>query len=140
MKTKIIMLLFTALVTTTLSAQERIRSYYCVQVSSPNALPSVSENTSTYVEWYDNGTIKMLDGTVWRYQGKNNGVYVYAFQGGSVYMPGTRYLTACFSSDFSRLQVNFYFGMLGMEYPMSAMYSYLGEGRQPAYDWFNKKY
>ena len=79
----------------------------------------------------------MSDGTAWRYQGVSNGVHVYSYLNTSLYMPGTRYVNVGFSNDYSVMQVNFYFGMLGMEYPMTSVYGYLGEGRQPAYDWYN---
>ena len=52
---------------------EKTRSYYCQQTAGPDTRygPNVQVplKDATYVEWYSDNTIKMMDGTIWQYQG-----------------------------------------------------------------------
>lgn len=145
MKTKIITMFIVTLMTTlTMNAQERTRSYFCQQTSGPVSTgPVATTNQATFVEWYDNGTIKMMDGTVWKYQGMRNGCHVYSFwKATSLIMPNTQYQNAVFTADYSMMQINYVFGvgMPGFAIQMNSLYKYIGEGRQPAYDWINGRY
>jgi len=128
----------------TMNAQERTRSYFCQQINSPVSTgPTACLNQATFVMWYDDDTIKMMDGTVWRYQGMTNGYHVYAFSRATgMIMPNTQYQYAIFTTDYSRMQVNYIFGvgMPGFAIQMSSLYKYIGEGQQPAYDWMSGKY
>ena len=126
---------------------ERVRSYYCQQISGPDTQygpnQRVPDRQATYVEWYSDNTIKMMDGTIWQYRGRYNGFHNYAFvRASGMIMPGTQYVEAIFTADFSKMQVNYYFGigMPGMAIPMNALYNYIGEGTQPAYDWMSGRY
>lgn len=137
-------MLVVTFITLTMNAQERTRSYFCQQTSGPVSTgPVAASNLATFVEWYENGTIKMMDGTVWKYQGRKNGYHVYSFLKSTMMaMPGTQYQTAVFTADYSMMQINFIFGvgMPGFAVPMNSFYKYIGEGRQPAYDWINGRY
>lgn len=144
MKTKFFALFFVTVFTLTLNAQEKTRSYFCQQTNGPaNTCPIATINQATFVEWLDDNTIKMMDGTVWKYQGMNNGCHVYAFQYASgMVMPNTQYQHALFSADYSMMQVYYVFGvgMPGFAIQMNSFYKYIGEGRQPALDWMSGKF
>ena len=144
MKTKMITLLFVTFMTLTMSAQEKTRSYFCQQMAGPVSTgPVAMDRQATFVEWYDDNTIKMMDGTVWKYQGRANGCHVYSFlRTTGMAMPYTQYINAVFSADFSMLQVNYVFGagMPGIPIRMNSLYKYIGDGREPAYDWMNGRY
>ena len=81
MKTKIMTLFVVALMTVSLSVQGKTRSYFCQQINAPvSAGPTATLNQATFVEWNDDdNSIRMMDGTVWRYQGMRNGCHVYSF-------------------------------------------------------------
>lgn len=130
--------------TLTLSAQKKTRSYFCQQINSPVSTgPTATLNQATFVEWFDDDTIKMMDGTVWQYQGMINGYHVYSFMKYTgLVMPGTQYQNIIFSADYTLMQVNYVFGvgMPGLAIQMSSFYKYIGDGRQPAHDWMNGKF
>lgn len=144
MKTKIVALLFSAFIVLTMSAQEKTRSYFCQQMAGPVSTgPVAMDRQATFIEWYDDNTIKMMDGTVWKYQGRTNGCHVYSFlRTTGMVMPYTQYINAVFSADFSMLQVNYVFGagMPGIPIRMNSIYRYIGDGREPAYDWIAGRY
>ena len=145
MNTKIFTLLFMVMLTLTLSANGKTRSYFCQQINAPVSTgPTATLNQATYVEWDDDdNTIRMMDGTVWRYQGMRNGCHVYSFwRATGIVMPGTQYQNAVFSRDYSMMQIYYVFGvgMPGFAVQMNAFYKYIGEGRQPAYDWINGRF
>ena len=145
MKTKIMTMFIVALMTVTLSAQGETRSYFCQQINAPVSTgPTATVNQATFVEWDDDdNTIRMMDGTVWRYQGMSNGCHVYSFwKATGIVMPGTQYQNAVFSRDYSMMQIYYVFGvgMPGFAVQMNAFYKYIGEGRQPAYDWINGRF
>lgn len=54
----------------------------------------------------------------------------------------TQYQNAVFSRDYSMMQIYYVFGvgMPGFAVQMNAFYKYIGEGRQPAYDWINGRF
>ena len=63
-----------------MKAQEMVKSYFLQETRGGGQVPIVSQNSATYVEWYDNGTIKMMDGTVWRFRNQSwDGVRHYTF-------------------------------------------------------------
>lgn len=121
------------------NAQTITRSYYCQEMGTQGQVPRVLDRQATYVQWYENGSIKMMDGTIWKFRNQSfDGVRHYAFAGSSgPVMPGTQYMEAMFSSDFTIMQINYAFGMMGMMVPMYSIYKYIGEGTQPAYDWIS---
>ncbi len=121
---------------------ESVRSYCCQQISGPSTMNGpnqrVPDNMATYVEWRSDGTIRMFDGTVWKYQGSPNGFHRYSFvRSTGMVMPGTQYVEVYFTADYFKMQVNYYFGMPGMLIPMNSIYAFIGEGSQPAFDWMN---
>lgn len=154
MKKYYILILFIGLTMCT-TAQDQIKSYFCQEISGPSTMygPNVRvpDRQATYVEWFDDGIIKMMDGTVWKYRGTINGLHRYGFvKATGVIMPGTRYTETVFSADYSRMQINYFFGidMPGIVMPMSmnsiipmnSLYVFLGEGTQPAYDWMSGQF
>ncbi len=98
---------------------------------------------ATWVKWSDDEkTIRMLDGTIWKYRGTDySGIHHYKYSGSSMApMPGTNYQEAVFSNDFSRMQIYYTFGMMGMYTQMTSIWIYIGEGEQEAYNWMNGYY
>ena len=145
MNTKFFISLLIVMLTLTLSIQGKTRSYFCQQINAPVSTgPTATLNQATFVEWNDDdSTIKMMDGTEWRYQGMRNGCHIYSFyRATGMIMPGTQYQSAVFSGDFSMMQIYYVFGvgMPGFAVQMNAFYKYIGEGRQPAYDWISGRY
>lgn len=145
MKTRIYTLFLMVVATLTVNAQVITRSYFCQQINAPvSSGPTATLNQATFVEWNgNNNIIRMMDGTEWCYQGMRNGCHVYSFyRATGIIMPGTQYQYAVFSSDYSILQVYYVFGvgMPGFAIQMNNLYKYLGEGRQPAYDWINGRF
>ena len=142
------LLFFVILLSLALSvhAQDAVKSYFCQQITSvsrsgPNQ--RVPDRQATYVEWYSDGTIKMMDGTIWKYRGQFNGFHNYGFvRASGIVMPGTQYVEAIFTADFSKMQINYVFGigMMGTPIPMNSIYVLLGDGTQPAYDWMMGRY
>ena len=55
-------------------------------------------------------------------------------------MPNTQYVEAMFTEDYSAMQVNYVFGMMGMYIQMCRIYRFIGDGRQPAFDWMSDSY
>lgn len=124
------------------SAQTITRSYFCQEMGTQGQVPRVPDRIATYVEWYDNGTIKMFDGTIWKFRNQSfDGVRHYEYTGSAMpLMPGTQYVEAMFSNDYSIMQINYGFGMMGMMVPMYSFYRCLGEGKQLAFDWMNENF
>ena len=125
-----------------MKAQEMVKSYFLQETRGGGQVPIVSQNSATYVEWYDNGTIKMMDGTVWRFRNQSwDGVRHYTFvKSTGIVMPNTRYVEAMFAKDFSAMQVNYVFGMMGRYIQMCRIYRFIGDGSQPAFDWMSNSY
>ncbi len=123
-------------------AQTITRSYFCQEMGTQGQAPRVPDRIATYVEWYDNGTIKMFDGTIWKFRNQSfDGVRHYVYTGSAMpLMPGTQYVEAMFSSDYSIMQINYGFGIMGMMVPMYSIYRYLGDGNQLAFDWMNENF
>lgn len=106
-------------------------------------VPQYPQNQGTYVEFYNDGNrIVLLDGTYWKYEGRTNyGVIVYRYAGtNSVPMPGTQYQVLTFNSDYSKMKIGYVFGFMGMYNQMMSVWSYIGEGREPAIQWINGDY
>ena len=145
MKTKIFTMILTVMMTLTLSAQGKTRSYFCQQINAPVSTgPTAILNEATYVEWNDDSnTIRMMDGTEWRYQGMRNGCHVYSFwRMTGIILPGIQFQYAVFSADYSLMKVYYVIGagMPGFAVQMNKYYKYIGDGRQPANDWINGQY
>lgn len=120
-------------------AQTITRSYYCQEMGTQGQVPRVPDRQATFVQWQEDGSIKMLDGTIWRFRNQSyDGVRHYVFAGSTCpIMPGTQYVEAMFSNDYTIMQINYAFGMMGMMVPMYSIYRFIGEGTQPAYDWIS---
>jgi len=126
---------------------ETIRSYCCQQISGPSTMygpnQRVPENMATYVEWYSDNTIRMMDGTIWKYKGCQNGFFYFGYvRSTGMSMPGVQYIEAIFNANFSQMQVNYLFGigLPGSAILMNSLYAFIGEGRRPASDWMNGNY
>lgn len=140
---RIVMLLaFMSLNIAAMNAQEMIKSYYQQETHGGGQVPIVAQNLATYVEWYDNGTIKMMDGTVWRFRNQSwDGIRHYTFvKSTGMMMPNTQYVEAMFTEDYSAMQVNYVFGMMGRYIQMCRINRFIGDGRQPAFDWMSNSY
>ncbi len=126
------------------NAQENAKSYALIETRTQNGqIGQVPiNNTSTYVEWFDDGTIRMLDGTVWRFINQTwDGVRHYAYVGATgPIMPGTQYIEVMFSNDWTLMQINYLFGMMGSYMNMCQIYQYIGEGKTAANDWFYQSF
>lgn len=122
-----------------MDAQEMVKSYYQQEVRGGGQVPIAPQNLATYVEWYDNGIIKMMDGTVWRFRNQSwDGIRHYTFvKSTGIVMPNTQYIEAMFTEDYSAMQVISVFGMMGRYIQMYKIYRYLGDGSQPAFDWMS---
>lgn len=143
LKNKYILALILSVVSIyTATAQTITRSYFCLEMGTRGQVPRVPDRQATFVQWYDNGSIKMLDGTIWKFRNQSfDGIRHYAFAGSSgPVMPGTQYMEAMFSNDFTVMQINYAFGIMGMMVPMYSIYKFIGEGTQPAYDWISGNY
>lgn len=120
-----------------------VKSYYQQEMGASGQVPTPSgNNMADVVTFYDNGMIKLMTGTVWRFsQNAFNGNHIYQFvRNEGMAMPNTYYQTCVFNSDYSMMQTNFTFGIMGMMMQQYALYRYLGEGSQPAYDWMSGNY
>lgn len=126
------------------NAQEitMIKSYYQQETGGGGQVPMVSEKMAEVITFYDNGFIKDMQGNVWRFkQNALNGNRIYGFVRNEGFaMPNTYYQTCVFSSDYSMMQKNYTFGIMGMMMQQYSLYRYLGEGSQPAYDWMSGNY
>lgn len=94
-------------------------------------------NLATWVEWNEDGSAcRMLDGTVWKYQGRDNyGNYGFSYAGTEgATMPGVNYQYAIFSPDLSQMKITYTFGMMGFSTQMASSYGYIGEGKDAAYE------
>lgn len=119
-----------------------VKSYYQQEIGAQGQVPRASEKCADIVTFYDNGLIKLMSGTVWRFrQNDFNGNHIYVFvRNEGIAMPNTYYQNCVFNSNYSIMQTNFSFGMMGMMMQQYALYRYLGEGTQPAYDWMSGNY
>ena len=83
----------------------------------------------------DNKSIFMVDGTNWEYTGTNIfGQHRYAFNGltGRNAIPYYQYQELIAESDFSKVEVHYMFGPLGMTSPMYALYRFVADGAETA--------
>ena len=51
--------------------------------------------------------------------------------------PYTQLVEAIFNKDYSKMNIRYVFGPVGMGVQMVGKYSYIGDGKQPAEDWIN---
>lgn len=145
---KRLIVMFAALVAITVisvrvSAAEviMVKSYLQQETGGGNQVPIVSNNLSEVVTFFDDGTIKLRFGTVWKYRGNDAyGNRIYAFvRNEGIALPGYAYQGLAISSDYSRMQMNYLFGLMGRYVPMYTAYRYLGEGTEPANNWMNNR-
>lgn len=118
-----------------------VKSYLQSETGGGGQVPVVSNNLSEVVTFFDDGTVKLRFGKVWKYRGNDAyGNRIYAFvRNEGISLPGYSYQGLVISSDYSRMQMNYLFGLMGRYVPMYTAYRYLGEGTEPANDWMNNR-
>lgn len=114
-----------------------VKSYFQQETGGGGQVPRVPTNLSEVVTFFDDGTIKLRFGTIWKYRGNDAyGNRIYAFvRNEGISLPGYAYQGLAISADYSRMQMNYLFGLMGRYVPMYTAYRYLGEGTEPANDW-----
>lgn len=128
-----------------ISAQT-VRSYACIEQGTQGQCPIAPTNSAITATWYDNNTVKLSDGTIWRFQSRNyDGTFCYSFAGLDQYnmaMPGTNYQALYISADYSMMKMVYMFGPMGGPFgqiQMYSLYSFIGNGYQPSIDWMKYK-
>lgn len=118
-----------------------VKSYLQSETGGGGQVPIVSNNLSEVVTFFDDGTVKLRFGSVWKYRGNDAyGNRIYAFvRNEGIALPGYAYQGLAISSDYSRMQMNYLFGLMGRYVPMYTAYRYLGEGTEPANNWMNNR-
>lgn len=118
------------------------KSYAVQQTGGGGQVPIVNEKMANVVNFYDDGTVQLLMGTVWRRQGTDRfGNFVYAFvRDEGIPMPGVYYQNMVMAPDCSRFQINYVFSIMGRGCSMYKLYQYLGEGSEMARQWISGGY
>lgn len=123
---------------------QQVRSYARGETTAETSLSSVTQfptsNMSMIVTWNSDGTLHLADGSNWTFEGTlADGSLKYKYTGntGLPPMPNTQYTTLLMAADYSVLILKFLFGMPGMYSAMSTKYTYIGDGSQPANDFYN---
>lgn len=125
-----------------LSYGQTIRSYMEKEIIGQSVQGSISEvpqHSGTWVEWSTSGdTITMMDGTQWKQKKSLDGYIHYSYTGtigqNQAY---TQFLETVFNKDYSKMNIRYIFGPIGMGVQMVGKYSYLGDGKQLAENWIN---
>lgn len=99
----------------------------------------VPHHAGTWVEWDASGdNIVMMDGTMWKKSRSLDGNVHYRYVGTNGQTERfTQYIEAIFNTDFSKMNIRYTFGPMGMSLQMVGKYSCLGDGKQLAEDWIN---
>lgn len=102
-------------------------------------ISEVPQHSGTWVEWSATGdAITMMDGTQWKQTKSLDGNIHYRYTGTTGQsQPYTQFLEAIFNKDYSKMNIRYVFGPMGMGVQMVGKYSYLGDGKQLAEDWIN---
>lgn len=114
-----------------------------MEIVSPSyngPISASSENVGLWVQWYlDRSKIKMLDGTTWKFDKRDNiGNLIYKYIGSSSpLMPGVKYQMVAFIPDYTKMVVYYTFSMMGTSCQMIATYGYIGEGKEPAINYIS---
>lgn len=124
-----------------LSAQT-IRSYMeneIIGYSVQGPISEVPQHSGTWVEWSATGdVISMMDGTQWKQTKSYDGNMHYRYTGTTgLNQPYTQLLEAIFNADYSKMNIRYLFGPMGMAIQMVGKYSHIGDGKQLAEDWIN---
>lgn len=133
-----IMLLFTCLIGKGQTSRSYIENEIIGQ-SVQGPISEVPQHSGTWVEWSTSGdTITMMDGTQWKQKKSLDGYIHYSYTGtigqNQAY---TQFLEVIFNKDYSKMNIRYVFGPMGMGIQMVGKYSYLGDGKQLAEDWIN---
>lgn len=121
---------------------QTIRSYMQNEIigqSVQGPISEVPQHSGTWVEWSASGdTITMMDGTQWKQTKSIDGNIHYRYIGTTGQnQPYTQLLEVIFNKDFSKMNVRYVFGPMGMGIQMVGKYSYIGDGKQLAEDWID---
>ena len=92
-----------------------VKSYFQQETGGGGQIPVVSNNLSEVATFYNDGTVKLRFGTVWKYRGNDAyGNRIYGFvRNEGVSLPDYAYQGLVISSDYSRMQMNYLFGFMG---------------------------
>lgn len=138
---KIIVYLLISIIPISINAQT-IRSYIENEIIGQSAQGPISEvpqHSGTWVEWTGIGdTITMMDGTTWEKSSSFDGNIHYRYVGTNGQPERfTQYIEAIFNADYTKMNIRYAFGPMGMSVQMVGKYSCLGDGKQPAEEWIN---
>lgn len=119
-----------------------IRSYMQNEIigqSVQGPISEVPQHSGTWVEWSVSGdVITMMDGSQWKQIKSYDGNLHYRYTGTTGQnQPYTQLLEAIFNKDYSKMNIRYVFGPMGMGVQMVGKYSCLGDGKQLAKDWIN---
>ena len=122
-------------------AQE-LRSYMENEIigqSIQGPIYEVPQHAGTWVEWDASGdNIIMMDGTKWMKSNSFDGNIHYRYIGTDGQPERfTHYIEAIFNADFTKMNIPYAFGPVGMSVQMVGKYSCLGDGKQLAEEWIN---
>lgn len=124
------------------SIAQHSRSYMQNEIigqSVQGPISEVPQHSGTWVEWSASGdTITMMDGTQWKQTKSLDGNIHYRYTGTTGQnQQYTQLIEVIFNKDFSKMNIRYVFGPIGMGIQMVGKYSYLGDGKQLAEDWIN---
>lgn len=102
-------------------------------------ISEVPQHSGTWVEWSASGdAIIMMDGSQWKQTKSLDGNIHYRYAGTTgKAQPYTQFIEAIFNKDYSKMNIRYVFGPIGMGIQMVGKYSYIGDGKQLAEDWIN---
>lgn len=121
---------------------QTIRSYMQNEIIGQSFQGPISEvplHSGTWVEWSAAcDAITMMDGTQWKQMKSLDGNKHYRYTGTTgLNQPYTQLVEVIFNKDYSKMNIRYVFGPMGMGIQMVGKYSYLGDGKQLAEDWIN---
>ena len=125
-----------------ISSAQISRSYMQNEIigqSVQGPISEVPQHSGTWVEWSASGdSITMMDDTQWKRTKSLDGNIHYRYTDtiGQNH-PYTQLVEAIFNKDYSKMNIRYVFGPVGMGVQMVGKYSYIGDGKQPAEDWIN---
>ena len=125
-----------------ISTAQFSRSYMQNEIfgqSVQGPISEVPQHSGTWVEWSMAGdSITMMDGSLWKETKSLDGNIHYRYSGTiGQSQPYTQFIETIFNKDFSKMNIRYIFGPMGMGVQMVGKYSYIGEGKQLAEDWIN---
>lgn len=119
-----------------------VRSYMQNEIIGHTVQGPISEvpqHSGIWVEWSVAGdAITMMDGSQWKQTKSIDGNIHYRYVGTTGQNQAyTQFLEAIFNKNYSKMNIRYVFGPMGMGIQMVGKYSYLGDGKQLAEDWIN---